>query len=691
VTAARVSPIAPGHRPDATTAGALDLIVARVRLHARRRVAWLAHRGTAAATRPGGDLALDPALLACLDERDTPDAEARWLATAEVAPLERAIADVDAALAGPTGAALRRIAELFKLERADLDVLALALAVHVEPALGSACAYLQRHPGRTYATAPLAARLFGHGLRPVFGPASPLAQWGLVVAGDAPPGEAAPLIVDPELAAWLHGDLRVDPALVGAVREVPRHPPLPRWPVDDAAAQIRAAIQRGEPIRLVVVAAPGSGRRTFAAAVGARLGLRTIAVDAAAIADADWSAAWVRAQRLAIVGRAVLVWHGGPLDRPWPSHLAVAPVQVVVADDGQVVAPCALAIDHRLELPAADLADRRQLWTRSAPTWPDDAVETLAARHRLTAGEIAAVGRRAPADPAAAAAACRAVGRHGLGDLAQPLECPFGWGDLVVSEPVREALADFAFEARDRARFWEESGARRLFPRGRALVGLLAGPPGTGKTMAAQVIAAELELDLHRIDLASMVSKYVGETAKNLRRLFARAARQSAVLLFDEADALFARRTDVRDSLDRHANADTNYLLQLLEEYQGIALLATNRKADLDPAFVRRIRYVVDFPLPTPAQRLRIWQQVLAVLDVAAVERLGAAGLAELAQIEMTGAQIKNAGLAGAFAARRDGAALVMPFLVRGVERELGKDGRAIGKRERERLLKETP
>ena len=172
--------------------------------------------------------------------------------------------------------------------------------------------------------------------------------------------------------------------------------------------------------------------------------------------------------------------------------------------------------------------------------------------------------------------------------------------------------------------------------------------------MAAQVVAAELEMDLFRIDLASVVSKYIGETAKHLRQIFARAARMNAVLLFDEADALFSKRTDVNDAHDRHANADTSYLLQLLEDYRGIVMLATNKKQNIDQAFIRRVRYVFDFPRPDVAERRRIWRQVIGELcGQATLQRLEETIDALGASVDLSGAQIKGAVLASIFAARR--------------------------------------
>ena len=185
-----------------------------------------------------------------------------------------------------------------------------------------------------------------------------------------------------------------------------------------------------------------------------------------------------------------------------------------------------------------------------------------------------------------------------------------------------------------------------------------------------------------------MVSKYIGETAKHLNRIFARAARMNAVLLFDEADALFTRRTEVKDSHDRYANADTSYLLQLLEEYRGIVILASNKKQNIDPAFTRRVRYVFDFPRPDMAERRRIWHRIVGELCGAeSLKRLEATIEALAGTVETSGAQIKNAVLASIFVSRRSREPLAMEHLLRGMERELAKEGRSLGPRERERLM----
>jgi SpoVK/Ycf46/Vps4 family AAA+-type ATPase len=207
--------------------------------------------------------------------------------------------------------------------------------------------------------------------------------------------------------------------------------------------------------------------------------------------------------------------------------------------------------------------------------------------------------------------------------------------------------------------------------------------------MSAQVIAASLGLDLFRVDLSGVVSKYVGETSKNLERILSRAAGMDIVLLFDEADALFGKRTEIKDAHDRFANTDTNYLLQAIEDYRGVALLSTNRKGNIDPAFIRRIRYVVEFAKPDAKQQEQIWRRIVGELTGAeALDALGGDLPALARDLELTGAQIKFAVLAALFAARRDGKPLAMVHLLRGVDRELMKEGRALSGRERERLIR---
>jgi ATPase family associated with various cellular activities (AAA) len=676
-----------------SSASVLELILLRVRLRAQRRAAWLTHLGNK--PEEGTRIALDANPAAHLDGRDTPEAEAAWYQRAEVVQvLNEELERVEQALAGESGTRLQQLHSLFRLSEPEMDLLQTCLAPAIDPGLGMAYAYLQQYPARSYATEALAGRLFGYGRRSMVHAGGPLAAWGLVSAGEAASGEPAPLAADPFIIDWLQGELRMDPALVGLMQIVEPRKPLESWPVEMTARLIQHAIEREPAVRVLLAGPPSSGRRTFAAAVAARFGIQLLAVDTTEISDTEWPDIFMRAQRLAVMSGAALVWHGSRLDRCWPGNVAPAPIQFVACDPDHVVHPCEYVIDYRIDISTPTLDERRRLWQANIPesaTWPVHDLETLVTRYRLNAGDIVSVARRAPASAREAAAYARELTRHWLGELGRLLDCPFTWDDLVVPERLCEALEDFAFEARDRATFWERPGARRLFPRGRGLVALFSGPPGTGKTMAAQIVAADLDLDLFRIDLATVVSKYIGETAKHLAQIFARASGMNGVLLFDEADALFSKRTEVKDSHDRYANADTSYLLQLLEEYRGIVILATNKKQNIDPAFIRRVRYVFEFPRPDAAERGRIWRQVIGELSGdETLKRLETTIEALAANVELSGAQIKNAVLASIFVGRRSREPLAMAHLLRGIERELGKEGRLVGTRERERLIRDA-
>jgi adenylate kinase family enzyme len=673
---------------DFAAASELELVVMRVRLRAQRRMAWLERLREGRQNGGGGE----PAWRGCLDERDWPEAEAAWYASAgAMGPLNERLGRIEAALAGDAGERLARLGAMFQLSEAELSLLQCCLALAMEPRLGVAYGELQQQPQRAYATEALAARLFGYGHRSLWRPGGALAVWKLVRAGEASGGEPPPLEVDPVVIDWLQGEVGLDADLLGRVHGTACLPPMERWPVGDTAMAIERILQRHPAVRVVVRGPAGSGRRSFAAAVAARFALETLVVDSEAIEATEWPDLFTRVQRLAVLGGRALVWHGDGVRHRWPRQIAPVPLQFLSVDDQQALPPAERVVDLRVELPSPGLEERRRLWSAALPEsaeWPRREFETLVGRYHLQAGDIQAVGLRGPGSPAAAAALAREITRRRLGELGELLDCPFSWDDLVVPDKVRQDLEHFSFEARERSRFWESAAAQRLFPRGTGLVGLFSGPPGTGKTMAAQAIAATLELDLFRVDLATVVSKYIGETAKHLGQIFKRAARMNAVLLFDEADSLFSKRTEVKDSHDRYANADTSYLLQLLEDYDGIVILASNRKQSIDPAFLRRMRYVMDFPRPDREQRQRIWSQVIRELGGAKVKERLDADLTTLAEgVELSGAQIKNAVLSSIFIARHGGQELAMAHLLAGVERELGKENRSLGNREKRRLL----
>jgi AAA+ superfamily predicted ATPase len=252
--------------------------------------------------------------------------------------------------------------------------------------------------------------------------------------------------------------------------------------------------------------------------------------------------------------------------------------------------------------------------------------------------------------------------------LAQRIVLAAGWDDLVLAEPQKQILRHIALHVRHRAQVYLSWGFAAKGSRGLGISALFAGPSGTGKTMAAEVLAEELGLELYRIDLSQVVSKYIGETEKNLHRVFEAADETSAILLFDEADALFGKRSDVKDSHDRYANIEVSYLLQRMEAYHGLAILTTNRKTALDQAFLRRIRFVVEFPFPEVAQRAEIWRRIFPRMTPTADLQID-----RLARLSAAGGHIRNIALNAAFLAAHEGQPVRMAHLLRAARSEFTK------------------
>jgi SpoVK/Ycf46/Vps4 family AAA+-type ATPase len=256
------------------------------------------------------------------------------------------------------------------------------------------------------------------------------------------------------------------------------------------------------------------------------------------------------------------------------------------------------------------------------------------------------------------------------------LDLPYDWGDLVVAGQVEAALRRLTNQARLRRDVLDGWEFRRLCPSSPGITALFAGPSGTGKTMAAQVLARSLELDLFRIDLAAVVSKYIGETEKKLAAVFDEAERSNVLVFFDEADALFGQRTKVHDAHDRYANIEIDYLLQRLDTFRGVAILATNRKSDLDAAFLRRLRTIVDFVAPAAAERLRLWHLALPSHTSTGEPITGLLDHEWLAtHLDLTGAEIKSIALSAAFDAREAGGVITMHTVIEASRRELDKRG----------------
>jgi SpoVK/Ycf46/Vps4 family AAA+-type ATPase len=260
---------------------------------------------------------------------------------------------------------------------------------------------------------------------------------------------------------------------------------------------------------------------------------------------------------------------------------------------------------------------------------------------------------------------CRTHARPRLDALAEHIESTVSWGDLVLPQPELQLLQDIASQLQHRIQVYQQWGFGNRNQRGLGISALFAGASGTGKTLAAEVLATELNLDLYRIDLSAVVSKYIGETEKNLGRVFDAADVSGVILLFDEADALFGKRSEVKDSKDRYANMEVSYLLQRMEAYRGVAILTTNLKGSIDQAFLRRIRFVVQFPFPDVAQRTEIWKRVFP-------RQTPTQGIdpAKLAKLNVAGGNIRNIALNAAFIAAEANQPIQMEHLLQAARSE---------------------
>lgn len=541
----------------------------------------------------------------------------------------------------------------------EAEWLALLAACEINPRLTRVLGYLDDVAAPMPPSPALASVLWGWPLGYQPGPASGLARWQ-VAAPEGPWQATTPWTIDCAVTAYLAGLqdwalVREDASLLDASSLECLHPAL----LVEMCEAVRDIVGAGCEVELV--GTHGSGRRTLLAHLGAALGRRV------ALIRPDAGMRGVMAARLL---DAVPLW---------------------VADDtvpvGVDATPGSLTLVARTT-PAVTQPDGvvRLTWTVPA-TLPEQRVRLWARATEAPAPCLVADWELTPADVltgAAAAAAGQSVASRVLRDRLRRdtsasmsrLGLPYDWDDLVVADHVQAALRRLCNQVllrRDVLDGWE---FRRLCPSTPGITALFSGPSGTGKTMAAQVLARSLDLDLFRIDLAAVVSKYIGETEKQLAAVFDEAERSNVLVFFDEADALFGQRTKVRDAHDRYANIEIDYLLQRLDTFRGVAILATNRKSDLDAAFLRRLRTIVDFVAPAPAERLRLWRLALpshTSTGVRITEVLDHEWLAT--HLELTGAEIKSIALSAAFDAREVGGLITTQTVIEASRRELGKRG----------------
>ncbi|MFN7883148.1 MAG: ATP-binding protein [bacterium] len=583
---------------------------------------------------------------------------------------------------------LALFARKFGLNSFEVDVVALLWVSSFEPKIREN--FLQYGEMSGQITPRLVSQIFNYPMTLILASHSPLLQWQWVE--ELPRIDAtATLVGDPQLLSWLEGNLELDRQTMAQVRLV-ASPSIPDWvknydcwPLVGTLEKIKTRISKNQAWRQWVVSEDKPYAQMFSLALAENLGLRALIIEPTQ--PQLESSIGLRIHRQAWLFDAMPIFPDKEEIVSPGHHLPPFPYQCVIAEKKLSITYSAqnLIYESILQLPPLSVEARKSLWQLTFKKFDEHShilTTELAEKYEITATEILRITESDPETEDELKETLKQVTSVCHDNLAQKLECAFVWDDLVVANTIKDNLLDITFEAKERHRLWAQPEARRYYPQGRGLVALFAGPPGTGKTMAAQVIASELNLDLLRIDLSSVVSKWVGETAQNIQRILSSKTARRAILFFDEADALYGKRVEeTKDAQDRFANMDISHLMVALESYEGIVLLATNLKQNIDPSFIRRIRYVVDFSKPNLSARLDIWRKTLTSLLRNFPESLEQ-DLPKIAAIESTGAQIKNAALSACFSAQRAKTIVDINFLGHWLSKELAKEGAGLSARE---------
>ncbi|MGA5470169.1 ATP-binding protein [Streptomyces arboris] len=608
-----------------------------------------------------------------------------------------------------SGSRLDRLARSFGLVPLDVELLLVAMAPDIDARFERLYGYLNDDLTRRRPAIGLALELCGLAAagsgRFRFQPSAPLVAGGLLEIGDPErPLLSRTLRVPDRVTAHLLGDDEPDGRLRGLVRV-----PAPDGTRDDDRPEVHriaAALatgsglvhlldRGGDPSGLAVEALTAAGRRPLVvdiaalAAAGDRAAelVRTLAAEARlahggivlgpleALAPERPEGARLLASLCAAVSGTPLIAYG---KKNWdPLWTRDSPVPVAVLPPG----PAGAARRWRQAL--AEAARSVGLPAAQAPADDDRLIEATASyrldsdqlRKAATVASRLAAQEQRPVHPDDLRTAVRAQNGAGLERLARRIEPAVGWDDLVLPPGTRTQLTELALRARHREQVLGQWGMRPGGGRGRGVIALFAGESGTGKTMSAEVVARELGMELYVVDLSTVVDKYIGETEKNLERIFVEASDVNGILLFDEADAIFGKRSQVKDAHDKHANVESAYLLQRMESFDGIAVLTTNLRANLDEAFTRRLDVIAEFPMPDAEQRLALWDRCLG----AAIPRDPALDLEFCAaRFELAGGSIRACAVTAAYLAAESRAPLTMDQLVTAVLQEYRKLGRLV-------------
>ncbi|NDJ78499.1 MAG: ATP-binding protein [Chloroflexi bacterium] len=618
--------------------------------------------------------------------------------------IQRAEETMNAAAGGEHVPALVMLALRFGLTDFERATLLLCAAPELDTSMARLCAQAQDDPQRTYPTFALALALLDDPAWDVVSPEQSLRFWRLIeiLQPGTQPLTVSPLRADETIVNAIKGLNHIDARLtlvldpLEPLRDIGELPPSQLDTLEQVRFHIRNGAGRQPVIQLV---GPDSHSKQLIAGGVALLEERRLYRLPAGLLprqsqDLELLARlWERESRLSNVALYVdarEVDVSNPADE-LAQHLKrlLFLVEGLVLLDTRIVWPGLGAPSVTIDVNRPTPVEQRAAWEIMVGATAPDSPAQLAGQFNLNLDTIAGIAISAAARQAESGGylddllwdTCLGHTRPQLDTLAQRIDVKAGWDDIILPKEQKAILSQIADQVAQRTRVYDEWGFRAKMNRGLSISALFAGDSGTGKTMAAEVIANELQLNLYRIDLSAVVSKYIGETEKNLRRLFDAAEDGGAILFFDEADALFGKRTEVKDSHDRYANIEINYLLQRIESFQGLAILATNMKGALDAAFIRRLRFVVNFPFPDVEQRKAIWQSVFPQRTPLADESFPGEeqiNFERLARFSLTGGNIHNAAVNAAFLAAHHGQVVTMPVIMTAIRSELLKLERPI-------------
>ena len=614
-------------------------------------------------------------------------------AQAEPARVDTAAEELDhvAADALDPPPAIATLCEAFALSGFERDLLLLCAGVELDAQVAGIVASLQR-PARLVPTFGLALAGLSGAHWSALSPDRPLRRYRLIEVGTGETLVTSPLRVDERILHFLAGVSRPDERLRGLLEPVSldiEPSPAARAAASEISHAWAGARRKKLPLVQLRTESPRDAR-SVAAAACAQVGLRLYAVSVLSPPHqpAELDAFIQLCQREAILQPCALFIEpcdGAPVDsaRDWAANRLAEQFDGPLITSHRFERRSLRRAIFEIELAQPSVRERQQLWRRSLGAAAEalrDELQVIGSQFDLAPDQI-----RLACDTALRSRnnegglgsvlwdACRAQARSRVSDLVERIATRATWLDLVLPETQMDVLREIAIHVRNRVRVYEDWGFGERSLRGLGISTLFAGPSGTGKTLAAEVLANELRLDLYRIDLSQVVSKYIGETEKNLRRVFDAAERGGGILLFDEADALFGKRSEVKDSHDRYANIEVSYLLQRMEAYRGLAILTTNMQTALDPAFLRRLRFVVEFPFPDVEQRSEIWRRVFP--RQAPTEQLD---FMQLARMQLAGGNIQNISMCAAFLAAEEDTPVRMEHVRRAARAEYAKLDRAM-------------